>query len=145
MKDPNKVTIGQLAHKAGVSSVAIRHYERLKLLPKAERGENDYRLYPEEATLKRLMFIVNAKEAGFSLQEVRELLDLRQNKSTSSFEIKEYVSSKVIDVKQKIKALQSIVKTLEKLVSRCDGKMPLGQCPILDALDNQTSKKRKKK
>ncbi len=138
----NKLTVGQLAKQAGVSAVAIRHYERSGLLPKPARSEHGYRLYTKE-TLKRVRFITNAKEAGFSLKEILELLNIQENAKASSKNIKQCVLEKSRAVRKKIKILEEIAEALECLANSCDGKVPLSQCPILETLYSEANKKGK--
>jgi MerR family mercuric resistance operon transcriptional regulator/MerR family gold-responsive transcriptional activator of gol and ges genes len=78
----SQLTIGQLAKSAGVHIQTVRYYERLHLLGPAARASSGYRLYgPEE--VRRLRFIKNAKELGFTLREIAELLNLRVSSRTS--------------------------------------------------------------
>lgn len=126
-------TVGQLAAKTNVSKVAIRYYERLGLIPKAERSAAGYRTYPE-AIVSRLRFIINAKAVGFTLQEIRELFALQEQKYTTSLQIKNKTLDKLKLTQEKIMHLQKIAKALEHLASSCDGTMPLEDCPILETL-----------
>lgn len=129
----NYLTVGQLAAKANVSKVTIRYYERLGLIPKAERRASGYRVYPE-GVISRLRFIVNAKSVGFTLQEIQELFALQGHEHTTSLQIKNKTLDKLKLTQEKITHLQKIAHVLEHLIASCDGTMPLEDCPILETL-----------
>lgn len=86
-------TIGELARHAGVNIQTVHYYERRKLLLPVGRTDSGYRLYDEEA-LKRLRFIRHAKELGFTLEEIRGLLDLRIKSTTTCDKVKEKTERK---------------------------------------------------
>jgi MerR family mercuric resistance operon transcriptional regulator len=130
------LTIGRLAQEAGVNLETVRFYERQGLLPKPPRSASGYRLFPADAA-RRLRFIKRAKELGFSLSEIRELLALRVSPRTTSTEIRRRTEAKIADVEGKIKALDSIRKSLVKLARSCGGCAPLSECPILESLDRE--------
>jgi MerR family mercuric resistance operon transcriptional regulator len=85
----------------------------------------------------RLRFIRRAKELGFSLKEIKELLALRVDPTTTCAEVRSKAAAKIADVEQKIEALQRIRKALVKLTAVCRGRGPTSECPILDALDKE--------
>ncbi len=130
----NKLTIGQVAREAGVNIQTIRYYERRGLLPEPSRGDSGYRYYGEEA-VKHIRFIRNAKELGFSLKEIGELLSLRLDPEGMSAAVKELAKEKLTDIEDKIDTLQRIRAALEGLIQTCPGCGPVQECPILDALD----------
>ena len=131
------LTIGRLAKEAGVNLETVRFYERRGLLPRPPRSASGYRLFPAEAA-RRLRFIRRAQELGFSLKEVGELLSLRVSRRTTSAAIRARAKTKIADIQEKIKSLESMKKTLQKLTKVCDGCAPLAECPILDSLDQET-------
>ena len=133
----NSLTIGRLAKEAGVNLETVRFYERRGLLPRPPRSASGYRLFPVEAA-RRLRFIRRAQELGFSLKEVGELLSLRVSRRTTSAAIRARAEAKVADIQEKIRSLESMKKTLQKLTKVCDGCAPLAECPILDSLDRET-------
>ncbi len=138
-----KFTIGKLARRAGVNIQTIRYYERLGLLLHAGRKESGYRLYDNEA-FKRLKFIRHAKELGFTLEEIRGLLELRLESSKACERVKEKAQAKLQNVQQKIKALKGVEKILKELVHACDTRRTTEECPILRSIeieDKQTNKK----
>ncbi len=115
----------------------VRFYERRGLLPRPPRSASGYRLFPAEAA-RRLRFIRRAQELGFSLKEVGELLSLRVSRRTTSAAIRARAEAKIADIQEKIRNLESMKKTLQKLTKVCDGCAPLAECPILDSLDRET-------
>jgi MerR family mercuric resistance operon transcriptional regulator len=132
------LTIGQLAKESGVNLETVRYYERRGLLPKPPRSASGYRLFPAEAT-RRLRFIQRAKELGFSLKEIRELLSLRASPSKTSAEIRTRTEAKIADIEAKIRTLDSMKKTLLKLTKSCAGCGPIADCSILDTLDGENA------
>lgn len=130
------LTIGHLAHEAGINLETVRYYEREGLLPKAPRSASGYRLFPADA-MRRLRFIRRAQELGFSLKEIRELLALRISPGTTSAEIRKRAEAKIADIEGKIRSLESMNKSLRKLTKSCARCGPLSECPILESLDRE--------
>jgi MerR family mercuric resistance operon transcriptional regulator len=128
------LTIGQVARSAGVGIETVRFYEREGLLQEPARKESGYRQY-ENDVVARLRFIRRAKELGFSLKEIKELLVLRVDPATSCAEVRKRAESKISDVEEKIEDLQRIKQALKKLTTACSGRGPIGECPILEALE----------
>lgn len=133
-----RLTISRLARSAGVNLETVRYYEREGLLPKPPRTSSGYRAFPQEAT-RRLRFIKRAKELGFSLREIRELLSLRMKPGTGRAAIRTRADAKIADVEQKIRTLQAIRKALRTLTDRCDRCGSIGDCPILESLDDDST------
>lgn len=131
-----KLTIGQLAKRAKVNIQTVRYYERRGLLPEPPRRESGYREY-SQSDLARLQFIRHAKELGFSLKEIMELLSLRVDPNTTCLDVKRRTEAKVADVEEKIQALQRMREALTKLAGVCRGRGPISECPILEALDSE--------
>lgn len=130
------LTIGQLAKKAQVNVETIRYYERRGLLPEPPRRESGYRQY-SESDLARIRFIKRAKELGFSLKEILELLSLRIDPKTTCADVKERAELKISDIEGKIRALQSMKRALTKLAALCRGRGPTSECPILEMLNSK--------
>lgn len=131
-----KLTIGQVAKLAGIKIETIRYYERLKLLPEPKRRQSGYREYTDD-TVKRLQFIKNAKELGFSLKEISELLSLRVKPKSTCGGVKKRTDNKITEIDSKIKTLQKMRKALVKLSKACKGDgSPTSECPILEAIDS---------
>ena len=127
--------IGQLARRGGVGVETVRFYERRGLIDEPPRRASGYRQYAPE-TVSRLRFIRRAKELGFSLGEIKELLDLRVSEETPSAEVKRTALAKIADLEEKIATLKRMKRALQKITTACSGKGPAGPCPILDALES---------
>ena len=125
--------IGELAKRSGVGIDAVRYYEREGLLPKVQRLASGYRVYAD-ADLKRLRFVSRAKALGFTLQEIRDLLALSDNRGGDMAELKAAATEKLGSVESKLAELERIRAGLQALVASCPGHGDLGQCPILNAL-----------
>ena len=126
------MTIGQVAKQAGVGVETIRFYEREGLLNKPKRKESGYRMFGPEV-VSRIRFIKNAKELGFSLKEIRELLFLRVDSRSTATEVKKRVDSKIDQIDRRIHELKKVRNALAQL-SRSVGKRPVSESPLLDAL-----------
>lgn len=130
------LTIGQLAKRAGVNVGTIRYYERRRLIPEPPRSESGYRQYPQEA-VARIQFIKRAKELGFSLKEISELLSLRVEPDTTCSDVRKRAKAKLIDIEGRIETLERMKRALMKLIASCRGQGPISECPILEALDSE--------
>ena len=129
------LSIGKIAKQAGISVETIRFYERKGLLQEPQRKESGYRQYQEE-DIRKLVFIQHAKNLGFSLNEIRDLMSLQTDSKSTSREVKDLAEHKLQDIEEKIKMLQRMRRTLKHLVDKCPGEGPTSECPILDALAN---------
>lgn len=133
------LTIGKVAKQAGVGIETIRFYEREGLIAEPPRRESGYRQYPPQ-TVDRVRFIKRAKELGFSLREIRELLSLRAKPSAGCADVLKRARKKTDDIDERIRTLQAMRRALSKLMSECTGRGPVSECPILDALDRKKEK-----
>ena len=138
------LTIGQVAKQAKIGIETIRFYERQGLIEEPPRRESGYRQYPQEV-IDRLAFIRRAKDLGFSLKEIADLLALTKQRNSNAGNVKERVIQKISEVEAKIDHLQKIKKSLKKLSDSCPGKGPLKNCPIISSLSGRENKKRTKK
>jgi len=129
-------TIGQVAERSGIGIETVRFYERKGLIAEPPRTDSGYRQYPEDVVV-RLRFIRRAKELGFALKEISELLSLRVNPDTTCVDVRKQTEFKISDVEEKIRALRRIKTALKKLAASCVGTGPASECPILEALDSQ--------
>ncbi len=130
------LTIGQVAKRSGIGLETVRFYERKGLVEEPPRTDSGYRQYPEEV-VGRIRFIRRAKELGFALKEISELLSLRVNPDTTCVDVRKQTEFKISDVEEKIRVLKGIKTALEKLAASCVGTGPTSECPILEALDGQ--------
>jgi len=128
------LTIGKLAERAGVKVGTIRYYERRGLLPEPPRSESGYRLYSQDI-VARIRFIKRAKELGFSLKEIAELLSLRVDPETTCCDVKGRAEAKIAKIEEKIRALRRMKEALVKVTAACNGRGPISECPILAALE----------
>lgn len=131
-----ELTIGQLARQSGVRVETIKFYQRRGLIEQPPRPESGFRKYSPE-TVRQIRSIRRAKELGFSLQEIGELLDLRVTPGTSCREIKARAETKLADIQQKQRDLERMETILRQLAETCQGRGPLSDCPILGALDEK--------
>lgn len=132
-------TIGELARRADVNLQTVRYYERRNLLLPSGRKASGYRLYGEGA-LKRLLFIRHAKELGFTLEEIRGLLDLRVEPGGNLGKcemVRAKAEAKKSAVEDRIKALESVRKVLIELIDCCRKHLPTEECPILRAIEEE--------
>lgn len=129
------LTTGQVAKKARVNIETIRYYERRGLIDKPMRTESGYRSFPAEA-VERIQFIKNAQELGFSLNEIKELLQLKVDPLTPSSEIRQRTVEKVKDIEAKIASLEKMKHSLLGLIGACDGEGTVAECPIIESLQN---------
>ncbi|MBI5969881.1 MAG: heavy metal-responsive transcriptional regulator [Deltaproteobacteria bacterium] len=128
--------IGELARRAEVSVQTVRYYERQKLLLPSGRKDSGYRVYDEKA-LKRLKFIRRSKELGFTLREIKGLLDLRVESASACGKAQKKVNDKLTTVERKIRGLESLRKVLNELVECCNRRRPTEECPILKAIEEE--------
>lgn len=132
------LTIGAVARLAEVGVETIRFYQREGLIEVPSRRESGYRKYPEE-TVRRLRFIKRAKELGFALKEIKELLTLRVDLSSSATcnAVRKLAEEKIADVRGKIKTLQRMEGVLVQLVGSCRNRAVTSDCPILEVLQQE--------
>jgi len=130
----NGMTRGEVAEKADVNPETLRYYEQKALIPKPRRSDGGFRLY-DESYVDRLHFIQRAKDLGFTLAEIKGLLDLRVDDEATCQDVKAQAEDKLADVEEKIRDLKRIRDALAQLAETCEGGgSPTGDCPILDAL-----------
>jgi Hg(II)-responsive transcriptional regulator len=127
------MTIGQIAERTGVGVETVRFYERQGLLPEPPRRPSGYRQYPE-GTVRRLRFIRRAKELGFSLREIHELLALRADSPELCHDLRGQAAAKLADLEERIADLERMRRALSELARTCESHRGSG-CPLLDALE----------
>lgn len=127
------MNIGEAARQSGVTAKMIRHYEQLGLIAPRARSEAGYRLYGD-ADVHELRFIRRARVLGFSLEQIRVLLSLWQDRSRASGDVKRMVQAHISDIDTRIRELTEMRDTLECLAAACHGdERP--DCPILQGLE----------
>lgn len=128
------MNIGQAALKTGLSAKMIRYYERIDLLPAADRSDSGYRQYSTQ-DLHRLAFIKRSRDLGFSLAEVSQLLTLWQDRQRASADVKALAAAHISELERKISELSGLRDTLKELIDSCQGN-ERPDCPILKDLES---------
>ena len=131
------VNIGQAAEHSGVSAKMVRHYESLGLLGHVQRTDSGYRQY-SPADVHVLRFIKRARDLGFSMAEIGELVGLWKDKQRASAKVKRIAQKHLDELSQRVAALQDMQHTLAHLMEGCGGN-ERPDCPILDTLAGQPS------
>jgi MerR family copper efflux transcriptional regulator len=126
------MNIGQAASASGVSAKMIRHYESVALLPPASRTDSGYRQYADR-DVHTLRFIRRSRDLGFSIDEIRDLLSLWQDRRRPSRQVKALAKVHIEDLAARLDELQSMKAALEHLVHCCHGD-DRPDCPILEDL-----------
>jgi MerR family copper efflux transcriptional regulator len=132
------LTIGELARAALINLETIRYYEREGLIPAPPRTAGGHRAYAPTAA-KRLRFIKQAQELGFTLGEIKELLELRRDPEQLCTDAVSHVDAKLSEVETKIRHLHAIKRALRRLKNSCEGQCHVSNCPILESLDTEVS------
>jgi len=129
------MNIGEAAARSGVSTKMVRHYESLGLLPRVARTEAGYRQYGNNE-VHTLRFIRRARDLGFSMAEIGELLKLWSNRRRASSDVRRIAERHVADLERRIAEMTSMKRTLAHLIHGCHGdERP--ECPILDELSHE--------
>ena len=126
------VPIGVAARRAGISARMVRHYESLGLVKGVARTDSGYRQYTE-ADVHALHFIRRSRDLGFSMEEIAELLGLWHDRSRASSQVKSIAQAHIADLATRIADMQAMQRSLQTLVSCCQGN-DRPDCPILDDL-----------
>lgn len=128
--------IGELSALSGLSIDTIRFYEKQGLIPPPRRTDTNYRMYDADSP-RRLIFIRKARDLGFTLQEIGQLLALSEDGHAGAGDVKQRAKAKLSDLDRKIAEMQEMRRSLEKLVNACSGRGPRQTCPILTALADE--------
>ena len=134
------LTIGKLALRVDVTTDTIRYYEKEGMLAPTMKTGAGYRLYDDTA-IRRLRFIKQAQQSGFSLAEIRELLALKISNAACCKDVRSVAIEKKLLLEHKIKALRVMSQALSELIMICDDETrPLEECPILTTLESSMEK-----
>ena len=128
------LTVGKLAQRAGIGIETVRFYERKGLIKEPPRNESGYRQYPEDV-VSRILFIRRAKELGFTLKEIDELLSLKVDPESTCADVRERAEAKIADIDQRLGILRRMKNALQTLVIKCNSESQTDDCPILEALE----------
>ena len=127
------MNIGQAADLSGISAKMIRYYESIGLVPHADRTKGGYRDY-DHTDVHRLQFIRRARDLGFSVDRVRELLKLWSDRKRSRADVKAVAQDHIAELETRAAELRQMIKTLRHLADTCDGSNR-PDCPIIDELE----------
>lgn len=127
-------TIGEVARRVGIGVETVRFYERQGLVAAPPRSDSGYRLYPDDA-VDRLLFVRRAKELGFTLDQIKSLLNLRVQSGDSCDDVRRISAARLADVEARIADLRRIADVLGRLVVTCSSNGSTSACPILEALE----------
>jgi len=131
----SEMTIGQLAERTGVGIETIRYYERRSLMPEPPRTPSGYRKYGQEA-VRKLLFIRQTQELGFTLKEIAELLELSVHPGASCMDVEGHAEHTIERIDRQISELRRMKKALNALTRACREGRPTGECPILETLND---------
>jgi MerR family copper efflux transcriptional regulator len=126
------MNIGEAAKASGVSAKMIRHYESVGLFQQAARSGSGYRQYTDK-DINTLRFIRHSRDLGFSIEQIRALLGLWQDRCRPSREVKALAQAHIDELDQKLRELQAMKATLSHLVQGCHGD-DRPDCPIIESL-----------
>lgn len=141
MAENRQLTRGRVSKLTGCNIETIRYYERVGLMPLPPRSTGGHRLY-DDALINRLRFIRRCRELGFTLEEIRALLDLVDRDDYTCGEVKDISLSHAQEIRRKIRDLRQLEKTMRGMIKECaGGQVP--DCPIIDALFDAPTVKRR--
>jgi MerR family copper efflux transcriptional regulator len=132
------MNIGQAAEASGVSAKMIRYYESIGLITEANRTDSGYRQYTD-TEVQTLRFIKRSRDLGFSLERIKTLLGLWEDRGRKSADVKKLARQYIAELDQDIEKLQSIRDQLQHLADCCQGNHR-PECPILDELAKTASR-----
>ncbi|AHD03815.1 MerR family transcriptional regulator [Leisingera methylohalidivorans] len=131
-KDATALTRGELAKATGCNLETIRYYEKTGMMPDPPRTAAGHRIYGQ-AHVQRLRFILRARELGFAIEEIKDLLGLVDGGTQTCGEVKALTERHLSDVRRKIADLRRIEKVLAATAAQCSGE-DVPECPVLEAL-----------
>ena len=131
------LTIGEIAKQSGVGVETVRYYERKGLLAEPPRKPSGYRQYQPD-TIDQIRFILRSKQLGFTLREIRGLLNLRLDTSTTRSDVREQARAKLADIEARIDDLQKMRDSLKALIEQCHGDGQARGCPIIQAIQGNS-------
>ncbi|MBL8307602.1 MAG: Cu(I)-responsive transcriptional regulator [Rubrivivax sp.] len=129
------MNIGEASKASGVSAKMIRHYESVGLFPEAARTESGYRQYTDKE-VRTLRFVRQSRDLGFSIEQIRKLLGLWQDRKRPSRQVRALALAHIEELDEKLGELRAMKATLEHLVHCCHGD-DRPDCPIIDSLAQQ--------
>ena len=130
-----KYLAGEISKLAKVNSETLRYYEKEGLLAPVGRTAAGYRIY-NEVSFKQIKFIKQAKTMGFSLKDIKGLLNLRTNNSENRIQARGKAQEKLVEVRDRIKNLKQLERTLKKLIDDCKNNHSSKCCPIIEKIES---------
>jgi DNA-binding transcriptional MerR regulator len=124
--------IGQVSDLLDLSVDTLRYYEKIKLLPRISRNASGIREY-DTKDISRLRFIQRAQKMNFSLKEINDLLQMRENPQKVKNEVRQLTADKLLEIDRHLKTLTTLRNELQLLMNLCQGSEE--GCPIIDGLD----------
>lgn len=128
--------IGEVASRTDVNKETVRYYEKRGLIPKPDRRRSGYRIFTYRH-IDQIRFIKRAQELGFTLSEIKELLELRLDGDSSCEQVRRKAEWKLDEVQQKIKDLKNLKEVLGELIEACKADKTTEECVILNALEGE--------
>ena len=135
MSDPNRLTISQLAERAGIPTTTIRYYERIGLVEPEDRSAGNYRLY-SRASLDKLKFIKAAQAIGFTLDDTRALLADESGSPPKCGDVQGLIEDRLADVEERLKDLRHVRKVLKSALEQCQQQRKTDCCHVVEGLRN---------
>ena len=135
MSDPNRLTISQLAERAGIPTTTIRYYERIGLVEPEDRSAGNYRLY-SRASLDKLKFIKAAQAIGFTLDDTRALLADESGSPPKCGDVQGLIEDRLADVEERLKDLRHVRKVLKSALEQCQQQRKSDCCHVVEGLRN---------
>ncbi len=132
-------TIGELARAAGVPTSTVRFYERAGLLKPAGRTASNYRFY-DDAAIDRLRFIKAAQASGFTIGDIRALIELRDGTSAPCEEVQALIDTRLAQVREQLDDLRHVKGVLESSMSMCREAEREGRCEVMERLEGEPAK-----
>lgn len=132
--EKSPVTIGRLAKASDVKVTTIRYYESIGLIDPPERSDGGQRIYDAKA-IERMRFIRHARDLGFPLEAIRELIALSRNEDRSCAEVDAIARRHAADVKQRIQRLKALERELNRMIKECSVDR-ISDCRIIEVLSN---------
>jgi len=128
------LTIGQVSHATGCKVQTIRYYEQIGLLPVPLRSQGNQRLY-QQNDVDRLMFIRHARDLGFPLTSVRELLSLSQDLHQSCASVDKIAAAQLKDIEHRMRRLKALKLEMKRMMETCRGGT-IANCRVIEVLKN---------
>ncbi|KQT20745.1 MULTISPECIES: heavy metal-responsive transcriptional regulator [unclassified Bradyrhizobium] len=136
------ITIGKLAGLTSVSNDTLRYYEQEGLISPAGKSPAGYRLYDRDSA-RRIHFIKHAQQCGFTLAEIRDLLELRSRDKACCGDVRARAIEKKLQIESKIRAMKAMSKALDQLIAECaKEEQPVQECTIIAALERANGSKK---